>query len=93
MAAMADSGKASRFLTLPDVSEILNTSSAQVYALIRRKELKAVKIGGRGQWRVEALELEAYIQRAYHDTEEFLDAHPFVESPVDSRANRPVELD
>jgi excisionase family DNA binding protein len=69
-----------RFLQLADVAEILNTSSAQVYALVRRKELKAVKIGGRGQWRVEASELEAYIERAYADAERFIDAHPFVES-------------
>ena len=67
MGRMADTQRegASRFLTLTDVAEVLNTSSAQVYALVRREELKAIKIGGRGQWRVEATELEAYIQRAY----------------------------
>lgn len=68
-----------RFLQLADVAEILNISGAQVYALVRRQELKAVKIGGRGQYRVEADELEAYIQRAYRDTADYLDAHPFVE--------------
>ena len=70
-----------RFLQLADVAEVLNISGAQVYALVRRKELKAVKIGGRGQWRVEASELEAYIQRAYADAERFIDDHPFVEGP------------
>src|SRR4051794_20179250 len=44
-------GPGPRFLTLTDVAEVLNTSSAQVYALVRRGELKAIKIGGRGQWR------------------------------------------
>ena len=68
-----------RFLQLADVAEILNTSSAQVYALVRRGELPAIKIGGRGQWRVEASELEAYIQRAYADTREFVQEHPYVE--------------
>ena len=68
-----------RFLTLADVAEILNTTSAQVYALVRRGDLPAIKIGGRGQWRVEASELEAYIQRAYADTEQFVRDHPFVE--------------
>ena len=34
-------GKSPRFLTLTDVAEILNTSSAQVYALVRRGELAA----------------------------------------------------
>ena len=54
-----------RFLTLADVAEVLNTSSAQVYALVRRGELPAIKIGGRGQWRVEVDELERFIQQKY----------------------------
>jgi excisionase family DNA binding protein len=58
-----------RFLTLADVAEILATSTAQVYALVRRGDLRALKIGGRGQWRVEAVELEAFIQRMYDQTE------------------------
>ena len=76
---MAKAGKSARFLTLADVAEILNTSNAQIYALIRRKELTAVKIGGRGQWRVEVSKLEEYIAQAYDDTAVFLDEHPFVE--------------
>lgn len=57
-----------RFLTLTDVAEVLNISSAQTYALVRRGDLPAIKIGGRGQWRVEAVELEAYIQRLYAES-------------------------
>ena len=68
-----------RFLQLADVAEILNTSSAQVYALVRRGELPAIKIGGRGQWRVETSELESYIERAYAQTREFVQDHPYVE--------------
>jgi excisionase family DNA binding protein len=68
-----------RFLTLADVAEVLNTSSAQVYAMVRRGELEAIKIGGRGQWRVEATKLEEYIARAYEDTRSFVDQHPFLE--------------
>ena len=68
-----------RFLQLADVAEILNISGAQVYALVRRGDLRAIKIGGRGQWRVEASELEAYIERAYADADRFVDDHPFVE--------------
>ena len=72
-----------RFLTLTDVAETLNISSAQVYALVRGGDLPAIKIGGRGQWRVEANELEAYIERAYADADKFVEGHPFVEgSPV-----------
>ena len=68
-----------RFLTLTDVAEVLNTSSAQVYALVRRGELPAIKIGGRGQWRVEGSKLEEYIAGLYEDTARFVEAHPFTE--------------
>lgn len=74
-----------RFLQLADVAEILNISGAQVYALVRRGELRAIKIGGRGQWRVEASELEAYIERAYADADKFVDSHPFVEGPSSTK--------
>jgi excisionase family DNA binding protein len=66
-----------RFLQLADVAEILNISAAQTYALVRSGELPAIKIGGRGQWRVERQELEAYIQRAYVQTREFVQSHPY----------------
>lgn len=56
---------AARFLTLADVTEVLNISTPQAYALVRTGELPAIQIGGRGIWRVEATELEAYIQRMY----------------------------
>ena len=59
-----------RFLTIPDVAEILNTSVAQIRALLSGGELRGIKIGGRGQWRVEVSELEAYIQRQYAQTEQ-----------------------
>jgi len=66
-----------RFLQLADVAEVLNISSAQVYALVRSGELPAIKIGGRGQWRVEATELEAYIARMYEETRDFVTTHRF----------------
>jgi len=70
-------GDRTRFLQLADVAEVLNISAAQVYALVRRGDLKAIKIGGRGQWRVEESELDAYIQRSYDETFEFITSHPF----------------
>ena len=66
-----------RFLQLAEVSEVLNISSAQAYALVRSGELPAIKVGGRGQWRVEYTELETYIQRMYSETKQFVQAHPF----------------
>jgi excisionase family DNA binding protein len=67
---------APRFLLLADVAELLNISGAQTYALVRSGELPAIKIGGRGQWRVEVAELEKYIQRMYAQTKEFVATHP-----------------
>ncbi|MEI8409229.1 MULTISPECIES: helix-turn-helix domain-containing protein [unclassified Kribbella] len=75
---------APRFLQLADVAEMLNISANQVYALVRRGDIPAVKIGGRGQWRVEATELEKYIERLYTETREFIDAHPFGEEAEQS---------
>lgn len=69
-----------RFLTLSDVAEILNISASQVYALVRNKELEAIKIGGRGQWRVERDRLEDYITRMYQQTSDFIADHPFVDA-------------
>ena len=63
-----------RFLTLTDVAEVLNVSLAQVKALVRSGDLRGVKIGGRGVWRVEDVELEAYIARMYTQTRESLRA-------------------
>jgi excisionase family DNA binding protein len=74
---MSTSGGGPRFLTLADVAEVLNTSSAQVYALVRRGDLEAIKIGGRGQWRVEAAKLEDYIQRMYEESRRFVQDHPY----------------
>jgi excisionase family DNA binding protein len=74
---MTAPGSGPRFLQLADVAEILNTSSAQVYSLVRSGDLPAIKIGGRGQWRVEATELESYIARMYTETREFVTTHRF----------------
>jgi excisionase family DNA binding protein len=66
-----------RFLRLSDVAEILNISAAQAYALVRNGELPAMKVGGRGQWRVERDQLEQFITRAHEQTKEFVASHPF----------------
>ena len=58
-----------RFLTLADVAEVLNVTVRQVYALVRSGDLRGIQIGGRGQWRIEAVELEDYISRQYARTD------------------------
>jgi excisionase family DNA binding protein len=65
-----------RFLTLGQVSEILNISPSQTYSLVRSGSLPAIKIGGRGQWRVERTQLETYIERMYDETRRFVKSHP-----------------
>ncbi|MEI2716722.1 MAG: helix-turn-helix domain-containing protein [Candidatus Nanopelagicales bacterium] len=61
-----------RFLTLADIADVLNISAAQAYALVRSGELRAVKIGGRGQWRVDEADFEDYLKRMYAQTEQSL---------------------
>jgi len=66
-----------RFLTRAQVAEELNISMAQCYALIRRGELRAAKIGGRGDYRIGRDDLEAYIEGTYAETERWINEHPF----------------
>lgn len=58
-----------RFLSLDDVATELAISRAQAYALVRRRDLPAIQIGGRGQWRVERVKLEEYIARLYDEAD------------------------
>ena len=53
-----------RFLTIPQVAEELATTEAQVIALLKRGDLPAIKLGGRGQWRIERSRLEEFIDKA-----------------------------
>lgn len=80
-----------RFLPLTEVAEVLSISVSQAYALVRRGELPAIKIGGRGQWRVEYTELEAYIAGAYKKTRDFIAKHPFVGDDSTDGAEQPDE--
>ena len=81
-----------RFLTSPDVAEILNTSLAQVTALLKRGELRGIQIGGRGQWRVETTELEAFIQRMYAETQAQLRGQAPVEGADELSSTGPDPL-
>jgi excisionase family DNA binding protein len=73
-----------RFLTLADVAEVLSISASQTYALVRSGDLEAIKVGGRGQWRVEQDKLESYIARMYDQTKQFVAEHPFLEAGTDA---------
>ncbi|MEH1128510.1 helix-turn-helix domain-containing protein [Micromonospora sp. CPCC 206061] len=68
-----------RFLLLSDVAAELNVTDSQVYHMVRSGELPAIKIGGRGQWRVERTKLEEYIERKYDETAEWVRGNPLVD--------------
>jgi len=68
-----------RFLQLSEVAEELAVSDSQVYHMVRSGELPAIKIGGRGQWRVERVKLEEYIARKYAETAEWVQTNPLVD--------------
>jgi excisionase family DNA binding protein len=76
-AATSTAAQGPRFLLLADVATELSVSVAQAYALVRSGDLPAIKVGGRGQWRVERSVLEEYIAKAYTDTAEWVRDHPF----------------
>jgi excisionase family DNA binding protein len=69
----------SRFLLLSDVAAELNVSDSQVYHMVRSGELPAIKIGGRGQWRVERTRLEEYIEGKYAETAAWVRENPMSE--------------
>jgi excisionase family DNA binding protein len=75
-----------RFLTLADVADVLNVSAAQAYALVRSGELRAIKVGGRGQWRVAESDFEEYIQRMYAETKAALQSDDRDPVPDDSQS-------
>jgi excisionase family DNA binding protein len=68
-----------RFLKMEDVAEELATTVSQVYHMVRSGELPAIKIGGRGQWRIERARLEEYIAQKYAQTAEFVRTNPLIE--------------
>lgn len=67
-----------RFLLMSDVADLLNVSMSQVYHMVRSGELPAIKIGGRGQWRIEKARLEEYIANKYAETAAWVQANPLV---------------
>ncbi|XAZ30396.1 helix-turn-helix domain-containing protein [Paenarthrobacter ureafaciens] len=62
-----------RFLTLADVAEQLQINSPKAYALVRSGELKAIQVGGRGQWRIEEKMLEQYIEERYAEASRMIE--------------------
>ena len=72
----------SQGVTYEQAAAELNISMAQTYALLRRGS-SAAKIGGRGDYRIGREDLEAYIERTYAKTAQWVDNHPFTEEDTD----------
>jgi excisionase family DNA binding protein len=68
-----------RFMTMQDVADELATTLSQVYHMVRSGELPAIKIGGRGQWRIERAKLEEYITLKYQETADFVRDNPLID--------------
>lgn len=58
-----------RFLTLADVAEVLAVDLDTVRGLVDSNELAAIRIGERGEWRVEDSQLEHFINDQYERRE------------------------
>ena len=61
---------------MSEVADELSVSLSQVYHMVRSGELPAIKIGGRGQWRIERARLEQYIEHKYAETAEWVKQNP-----------------
>lgn len=56
---------AGRFLSIAETAELLTVSVTQVYNLVHRGELAAIRVGKRGPWRVSPTVLQAFIDDQY----------------------------
>ena len=70
-------------MLLSDVAAELNVTDSQVYHMVRSGELPAIKIGGRGQWRVERTKLEEYIEHKYAETASWVRENPLTDRESD----------
>jgi excisionase family DNA binding protein len=70
-------------MKMEEVAEELATTVSQVYHMVRSGELPGIKIGGRGQWRIERARLEEYIAQKYVETAEFVRSNPLVDRDGD----------
>ena len=62
------SAQGPRFLTPADVADILSVTPSQVLKFLRDRQLRGIKLPGKGEWRIEATALEEFIGRLYQQT-------------------------
>lgn len=73
-----------RFYTVNEVATLLATTPNHVHAMLKRQELPGIKIGNRGQWRVERTEFEKYVKTRYVETAQELAEEAELSDSVDS---------
>src|SRR2546423_4815179 len=77
------------FLQMSDVGEELSVSMSQVYLMVRSGELPAIKVGGRGQWRIERAKLEEYIERKDGESAQWVHENPLIGRDEDAEEEAP----
>jgi excisionase family DNA binding protein len=82
-----------RYFKLDEVATYLNVSVPQVYAMVRSGELPAIKVGGRGVWRVDRYKLEHYLNKLEADTRAWAKAHPLSRAPADVHEEDELDLE
>lgn len=70
---------------------MFSVSNAQMYALVRRGEIRAIKLGGRGQWRVALADLDEWVERMYAQTAAWVSEHPFTEAEAKAAEHKDAE--
>lgn len=65
-----------RFMTLHEVATELAISHRQVYQMVRRGDLRAIKFGERGTWRIERAVLDEFVETAYAAGAAYVQDHP-----------------
>jgi excisionase family DNA binding protein len=58
------------------VAARLSVDVKRVYHLVRSGELPAIKIGGRGVWRVDRAKLDTFLEKLEEETAAWAKAHP-----------------
>lgn len=58
-----DSAPPTKMLTLAQIATVLDVTNPTARALVRSGQIVGFQVGGRGMWRVDPADLQAYIDR------------------------------
>ena len=66
-------------MTIEQAAEELNVKQSLIRGLIKTGELRAIQVGGRGQWRIGRQDIEDYVTEAYRRTAERIAAGELID--------------